>query len=209
MRLNGFQAAQKYNINRSSITRWKQKKLLIVDGDGYFEESDFLKLFKNMRGKKVKATTKEKKVKSKKKTGKNDRLPEIRGLRPEEPINIKQGSELYDLSRDQLARMKLAEEVEQKRVKNTADRGSLIPRKLVKEFISELYTIDVNEFLQLSPALSARICEGVFETSDADKMTQVSKMIDTELYKTQGHIQSKVDKFIKTITPKKKKEKIA
>lgn len=201
------------NVSRQRIYKMCEIGHLTVRPDGKLDTVDqtnenYLEKTDRRDGRKERDKEKEKpKQKSKKKSTKPKKQEEkiidnnrISNLSDFFSNQIDLNGSLSDIKKIDLDKMKTAVTIEKDQIKRDKDRGQLIDRDLIKEFFGKLYSIDVNEFLQLSAALSSRICEGIFKTDDPEKLMEVSKLIDSELYKTQSHIQKKVDDLISDLT---------
>lgn len=129
--------------------------------------------------------------------------------KPKEKITVENVDNYSDraldyLSKDELDQVKAAEDIRLKRIKKEKERGELIERSFVKTLFLQLYNIDVNEFLQLSAALSAKVCT-VFSDDSPKKLLKVNEIIDKELFRTQTHIKREIDKFLEDMENNKHK----
>jgi hypothetical protein len=141
--------------------------------------------------------------KKKKEPAEKKSKPDIKeSLELKGEVDLSEVDDLNTLSKYDLERYQKMVVIEKEKIKIAKDRGELIDRDLVVRIFSKIYQIDVNNFLQLSHALAPRIVQSVFKTSDPEKITETTKMIDEELYKTQNYIQREIDEFLESIKTK-------
>jgi hypothetical protein len=189
----------KHKLSVSYIKQQKQKGKSKSDSKKL--DSKIIKARNNLISKQSKKTTK----KPSSKTGKNKKKPDD----SEEPdvnkiINeigkVTEQDRIRDpglkyLTKAELERQKIIEDILQRQIKNDKDREKLIDRDFVKRMFLELYNIDVNEFLQLPALLSSKVCT-IFKDDDPKKIMQLNETIEKELYRSQKHIKKEIDKFL-------------
>jgi hypothetical protein len=82
---------------------------------------------------------------------------------------------------------KLERDITKIDIANDKELNTLIPREFVARIFSTLFSIDQNQTLQLSASIGNTIAASVFDDNDPEKVTQVTKILDEELYKIQAH----------------------
>jgi hypothetical protein len=145
---------------------------------------------------------------------KNSRKDELRDQENAESLGNYAGGSVPGAEQTRTKDLRFMEKLEldeeEKRLKiqkleisNAKDRADLIDRNFVERFVSVLYSIDVNEFMQFSAKLTPRICQGIFKCDDPEKMMAVNKLLDDEGWKTLQHIQRRVNDFLEEMGSEK------
>lgn len=98
--------------------------------------------------------------------------------------------------------LKLDLQNEQLRIKNAEARKDLIPTSFVTIIFSKIYSILNNEYLQVGPALSSRVCEMVFKTNDEIKLSAAQEVIDDGVRGSLIHIKKTIEIMLKEIGEK-------
>lgn len=193
MKYNASQVQHVYKINRSTVGRWIKAGKLISDSDGYFEESDFLVLFRKSKAwnawRKIHSEQDALQITAKLPLNEPNQLTGELNLNPECGSPPVQGSaEGNELSKLDLGKLKLLEEIEEKRRKNSVASGKLISRMLVKKFIGQMGEIDNTEWRALSTRIVDEIMS-ICETSDPEISIKISKCIEDEVFNTLKSVQ--------------------
>lgn len=160
------------------------------------EIKDFIKIIDETR--KIPQTRQssgpKKSKKSKPVEARADEIPEyLKSIADSSELSF---SQLSELTKVEIDKIKTYEQIKQIRVKTQKDRRELISRKLVRVIFGKLYEIDVNEFLMLKQKIVPDLA-GIFGSTDSEKMLEAEKRIDEELWKILRHIKSELDKFLK------------
>lgn len=107
-------------------------------------------------------------------------------------------NDIASLTKVEIEKIKLYEQVKSIRVKTQKERQQLVSRKLIRVVFGKLYEIDVNEFLTLKNKIVPDLA-GIMGCTDPAVMLEAEKKIDEELWKVLKHIQHELNKFLKTI----------
>jgi hypothetical protein len=102
------------------------------------------------------------------------------------------------LSKPEVDKIKIYEQIKQIRVKTQRDRHELISRKLVRVVFGKLHEIDMNEFLAIKTRVVPELSK-IFQCTDADKLLEAEKKIDEELWEVLHHVKHETDKFLNQI----------
>jgi len=81
-------------------------------------------------------------------------------------------------------------------IKNARERGALIDRELVKQFLGKLYSIESSELGTLGEKLGPAIA-GLLGIDDAGLVLEVGKTINLEISKTIDHIELEMGRYLK------------
>ena len=200
MKYNANQAQQVYKINRSTIGDWIKAGKLVVDDDKYFEESDFLVLFR-----KSKAWSAWRKRHSDKEAAQITAklaLNEPNQLTGEKNVNSNTGyiplegsAEGSDFNKLNLSNLKLHEEIKEKRRKNAVASGKLISRSLVKKFVGKMGEIDNTEWR----SLPTRVIDDVLsicEISNSKIAIAITKRLEEEIFNILQSVQRSQIEFL-------------
>lgn len=202
MKLNAFQSQEKYNVNRSTIGRWIKAKKLSADVSGYFEESDFLVLFR--------ASPAWQKWRNKHSEEEADQITAKLPL--DEPNQLTgaadnnsntgspplEGSAKGSLNKLDLSNIKLIEDIREKRRKNAFGDGKIINRSLVKRFVGEMGEIDNTEWR----SLPTRIIDDLMSIcgiSDPETAIQLTKRIEEEIFLILKSVQRSQTNFLNSL----------
>jgi hypothetical protein len=109
--------------------------------------------------------------------------------------------EMMTLSKSEVDKIKSYEMIKSIKQKREENRLDLIERRIVRQVIGKLYTIDRDELINIKSKIVADI-SGVMECNDEAKMLKSEKIIEDELWKILKHIQHEVNKFLKQIKEK-------
>lgn len=203
MKYNAYQVNQVYKINRSTVGRWIKAKKLAADEDGYFEESDFLVLFR-----KSKAWDSWRKRHSEEEAAQiTAKLPldEPNQLTGEKNNNFESGStplqgsaDGIDFNKQTLGNLKLHEEIKEKRRKNAVASGKLISRSLVKRFVGTMGEIDNTEWR----SLPTRVIDDVLsicEISNPKISLAIVKRLEEEIFSILQSVQRSQIEFLNNL----------
>lgn len=202
MKLNAFQAQEKYNVNRSTIGRWIKAKKLSADQDGYFEESDFLVIFRASA-----AWQKWRKKHSEEEADQitaNLPLDEPNQLTGAVDNNSNTGSPpLKGFAKDKfdklsLGNMKMMEDIREKRRKNAFGDGKIINRSLVKRFIGEMGEIDNTEWRSLPIRVKDDLL-AICSISDPEIAIGIVKRLEEEIFVILKSIQRSQTDFLNSL----------
>lgn len=203
MKYNAYQVNSVYKINRSTVGRWIKAGKLIADLDGYFEESDFLVLFRKSKS----WDSWRKRVSEQEAAQTTAKLPlnEPNQLTGEKNINLDSGStplqgsaEGQDFNKLNLSNLKLHEEIKEKRRKNAVASGKLISRLLVKRFVGKMGEIDNTEWR----SLPMRVIDDVLsicETSDPKISLAITKRLEEEIFNILESVQRSQVEFLNNL----------
>jgi len=106
-------------------------------------------------------------------------------------------SQMMQLSKSEVDKIKVYEQIKSIRVKTAQQRKELISRKLVRIVFGKLYEIDMNEFLTVKNKVVPDLA-GIFGCNDEEKMLAAEKRIDDELWKVLNHVKFELDRFLKS-----------
>lgn len=81
-------------------------------------------------------------------------------------------------------------------IKNNRERGVLIDRELVKQFLGKLYSIESSELGTLGEKLGPALA-GLLGIDDAGLVLEVGKTINLEISKTIDHIELEMGRYLK------------
>ena len=109
--------------------------------------------------------------------------------------NIAGIGDLAALSKFSVDRLKTIEQVKQLQTKVQKERGLLIERELVIKFMSQLYTIDVNEFRTLAPNVTPEIGAAAGIDDDA-VLLKIEETINTAVFSILEHVKRLTDDFL-------------
>lgn len=202
-KFNASQMQKKYSVNRSTVGRWISAGKLIVDQDGYFEESDFLVLFRKSKAWNV-WREKEKIAQSEQNTAE---LPLIHKNQLTGEVDIdsnmvlpptKGSAEGGGNSKLVLSNEKLVEEIREKRRKNAMAEGRLINRALVKRFIGRMGEIDNTEWRSLSSRIGDDLM-AICGVNGSEYLTEVNKRIDEEVFTILSSVQRSQREFLESL----------
>jgi hypothetical protein len=104
--------------------------------------------------------------------------------------------DLTTLSKYDLDRLKQVIGIQKEKVKTDKERETLIDRSIVFLFVSKIYEIDNNQFLQMGASITTKICKNVFGNDDSEKFAQVDEIINDELYKVQNYKKTEMNNFL-------------
>lgn len=202
-KFNASQMQKKYSVNRSTIGRWISAGKLSSDQDGYFEESDFLVLFRKSKAWNVwrEKQNEEVQAKSTAQLPLEHKNQLTGGVDPDSNMDqypTKSFADEGDLNKLDLTNLKLQEEIKEKRRKNAMADGRLISRTLVKRFIGRMGEIDNTEWRSLSSRVSddlAAICE----VNGSEYSTQINKRIDEEVFNILSSVQRSQKEFLESL----------
>ena len=128
--------------------------------------------------------------------GQSAEIPEhLRALVDSGEISL---SQIMSLSRPEVDKIKIYEQIKQTRVKTESTRRELISRKLIRVVFGRIYEIDQNEYLTIKDKVIPDIA-AIFGCTDPEKMLEAGKRLDEELWKTLRHVQHVIDKFLKSV----------
>jgi hypothetical protein len=202
-KFNASQMQKKYSVNRSTVGRWISAGKLISDQDGYFEESDFLVLFRKSKAWNVWRDKQ-----------KQDELSKSTVQLPLEHKNQLNGSVDHDSNMDQyptksfanesdlnkldLSNLKLKEDIKEKRRKNAMAEGRLINRTLVKRFIGRMGEIDNTEWRSLSSRIAGDLM-AICGVNESKYLTEINKRIDEEVFDILSSVQRSQKEFLESL----------
>lgn len=217
--INISQLAKKIGISRQAVHEAvKNNKISLYDTEKKLIDIDAPEIqeYVNTRNKKLSTTKKTiaKEIKKEKAISRGTKL-NIKTPLPipeqSQPIlNQKQitsnpdivttinNNQLDYMTKEELDCIKIAEDIRLKRIKQAKDRGDLIDRYFVESLFNKIYSIDVNQFLQLKDSMTTKMGT-IFDISDKKKLMEASEMINKELYKTQSHIKREIDEFLESM----------
>lgn len=205
--------AKQIGITRQAISKAIKNEMLpvvIENGKKYINPVDpivkeYAENIKSVREDKQKSTKPKKpvKVKGNKKAGKPDPVEEVEKNIPDYLKKISDSGQLTyaqikDMSKLDMDKIKIYEEIKQKRIKTAKDKNELISRKLVRIVLGKYYQIDTNEILTLKNKVVPDIAS-IMGCTEPEKMLEAEKRIDEELWKILKHIKKVRDDFIKKI----------
>ena len=189
MRLNASQAQSKYKVNRSTIGRWVKAGKLSLDENKYFEEEDFLLVFRQ-----TKAWSNLQKAQNLAEiTPQHQKAPELPLItknqltgEPEHILNTgpypsKSFANESEMDKPGLDRLKAIEDIRDKRRKNNIADGKFISRNLVKRFVGRLSEIDHTQW----GSFSSRVVDSIMSTcevSDQAISVKIAQLIDEEVF---------------------------
>ncbi len=101
-------------------------------------------------------------------------------------------------SKTQIDIQKSVAQIQEIQLKVDERRRKLISRELVDRFFGKLYLVDSNEWKTLPDRLAPEMA-AIFENDDPEKILEVSKRIDKEVYRTLSHVKRMMDDFLKTM----------
>lgn len=134
-----------------------------------------------------------------KKTNGNGRAKKTNGSTTEKPEKDQRWdggkNTVGGYNKTQIDIQKSAAQIQELQLRIDERRKKLIKREYVDRFFSQLYLVDSNEWKTLSDRLSPEIA-GIFEIDDPEKILQVSKAIEKEVYRTLTHVKRLVDDFL-------------
>lgn len=208
--------AHKYKLNRSTISRWISKGKLASDEFGGVEESDFLIVFrKSSAWKKLKATATPEtilEITGSLPLNEPNQLTGALGEIPNMAPTPKEGSATGDvsgapdlsglnlslMSKPDLDRMKLVEEVRERQRKNGLAESQLIKRPVVRRFAGKLGEIDTNQW----GTYTSRVIDDVMSiagVSDNAIKIQITERLDDEVYTILQSTQTAQLEFIESM----------
>ncbi len=202
-KFNASQMQKKYSVNRSTVGRWISAGKLIADEDGYFEESDFLLLFRKSKAWNV-WREKQKLAEADQNTAE---LPLIHRNQLTGEVDIDSNMVLYPTkgfaegeskSKLDLSNEKLVEEIKEKRRKNAMAEGRLINRTLVKRFIGRMGEIDNTEWRSLSSRIGDDLM-AICGVNGSEFLTEINKRIDEEVFSILSSVQRSQKEFLKSL----------
>lgn len=197
---NASQVQQVYKINRSTVGRWIAAGKLHANDDGYFEETDFLILFRKSKSwntwrervsedEAAKITSKLPLIERNQLTGISDVIPDM-GSTPSKGF-----ADENNLNKLELSNQKLHQEIIEKKRKNAVASGKLISRLLVKRFVGQMGEIDNTEWR----SLPTRVIDDVLsicETSDPKKSIAITKRLEEEVFNILQSVQRSQIEFL-------------
>ena len=80
-------------------------------------------------------------------------------------------------------KIKIVEQIRDLQLKREQKRLELIPRELIRKFLSRLFLIDRNEFLTFAEKLAPEIA-AICGVTSQEKVLEIGKLIEKETYKT-------------------------
>lgn len=98
--------------------------------------------------------------------------------------------------RNQIDVAKALEQMKGLQIKNEKERNELISRNLVKQFFSELYSVETTEFMTMAERMGPEIAS-LFGIDDPADVIEVGKHIQGEITKSLGHVEQVMEKFLK------------
>lgn len=99
------------------------------------------------------------------------------------------------LSRPEAERLKIIEELEDKRIKNQRARQELLDRTLVSRVFQQLYQIDINGFRGL-PASVAPLIAAVLQLEEQQAITKIEEIVSQEVFKVLDRVRDVLNKFL-------------
>jgi hypothetical protein len=202
------QFAKQIGITRQAISKAIKNEMLpvvIENGKKYINTGDpivreYAENIKSVREDKQKSTKPEKpvKVKVKKKIGKSDPVEE------EIPEYLKEISDsgqltfshIQTLSKIEMDKIKIYEDIKQKRQKRLQERKDLISIKFIKLVFGKIYDIHVNEFMAVKTRIKPELAK-VFKTNDDVVLLEAEKAFDGELWDVLRRVKYEFDNFLK------------
>jgi len=90
---------------------------------------------------------------------------------------------------------KYEQEIQRLKIDNDKQSGKSVDRKIITQMFSKLYSIDINEFLQLKDILVEKMAIEL-KVTDPELILKSHEVCERELYKTQSHIKRRIDEFL-------------
>jgi hypothetical protein len=102
------------------------------------------------------------------------------------------------LTRADVERLKIIEQIKQLQIKTERDRNLLVSRETCQKVFARLYNVHVNEFRTMGMSLSNDLAT-VACIDDPATVIKFAEHIEKEVFKTLRHIKRIIDKFLEEI----------
>ena len=99
------------------------------------------------------------------------------------------------LSKTSVDKLRQIENIRKVQVETAKKRGELIDRNVLRSFMAEMYSIDVNEFQTLGPNLAPEVA-AMLGVDDADSIIKVGQLIEAEVFKVLEHVKRRTREFL-------------
>lgn len=203
--------AKQIGITRQAISKAIKNEMLpvvIENGKKYINTVDpivreYAENIKSVREDKQKSTKPKKPVKAKKPKKQVKPAP-VEVNEDEIPEYIKKISDsgqltfddISSLSKIEMDKIKIYEDIKQKRQKRLQERKDLISIKFIKLVFGKIYDIHVNEFMAIKTRIKPDLSK-IFKTNDDVILLEAEKSIDGELWDVLRRVKYEFDNFLK------------
>jgi hypothetical protein len=102
------------------------------------------------------------------------------------------------LSKRDLEKIKIYEQVKEIKTKAEQRREGLIDKKLVRTIFGKLYEIDMNQFIPMKEKLIPDLA-AIFGVKDESVKLKAGKRLDDELWKILGNVKREMNKFLNKV----------
>jgi hypothetical protein len=198
--------ARKAGISREAINRaLKSGRLKIMKQAGKerinlnsARAKEFLK--SRPRQRKIASKKKTRKKKQGKQPAKRRRLSDAKVI--EKLSNQQLSAEINEITKYDVEKIKLFEQIKQIQLKTKKARNELIDRALVQKVFAKIYTIDVSELRPIGNKLAPEIA-AICKINNAKTIIKINEKIEREIFKSLQHVKKQVNIFLKKIDAKK------